>query len=80
MEVLRSLVKASPLSEHASVEEKEAELRHQEAALIKLGELYRDQKYALRTFSDIVPCILLAYLLSGPSLMKSRMVGLLLLV
>ncbi|KAI1791724.1 PCI-domain-containing protein [Ganoderma leucocontextum] len=37
---------ASPISEHATVEEKEAELRHQEAALVKLGELYRDQNNA----------------------------------
>lgn len=35
---------ASPSSKHASTEEKEAELRQQEAALVKLGELYRDQK------------------------------------
>ena len=38
---------ASPISEHASVEAKEAELRHQESALVKLGELYRDQKCVL---------------------------------
>ncbi|KAI0807966.1 hypothetical protein C8Q74DRAFT_1363408 [Fomes fomentarius] len=36
--------------ENALVEEKEAALRHQESALVKLGELYRDQKYhVLRT-------------------------------
>lgn len=40
-------IPASPISEHAAVEEKEAELRHQEAALVKLGELYRDQKCVL---------------------------------
>ncbi|KAH9900790.1 PCI-domain-containing protein [Cubamyces lactineus] len=45
-EALYREILASPLSEHASVEEKEAELRHQEAALIKLGELYRDQSNA----------------------------------
>ncbi|KAI0658772.1 PCI-domain-containing protein [Cubamyces menziesii] len=45
-EALYREILASPLSEHASVEEKEAELRHQEAALIKLGELYRDQNNA----------------------------------
>lgn len=39
---------ASPSSKHASTEEKEAELRQQEAALVKLGELYRDQKYVLQ--------------------------------
>ncbi len=36
---------ASSINEHALVEEKEADLRHQESALVKLGELYRDQKY-----------------------------------
>ncbi len=37
----------SPIDEHAPVEEREAELRRQESALVKLGEIYRDQKYAL---------------------------------
>ncbi|EJF66337.1 PCI-domain-containing protein [Dichomitus squalens] len=45
-EVLYKEILASPISEHASVEEKEAELRHQETALVKLGELYRDQNNA----------------------------------
>ncbi|KAI1791767.1 PCI-domain-containing protein [Ganoderma leucocontextum] len=37
---------ASPIGEHAAVEEKEAVLRDREAALVKLGELYRDQNNA----------------------------------
>lgn len=37
---------ASPVSEHASTQAREAELRQQESALIKLGQLYRDQKCA----------------------------------
>ncbi|KAI0707982.1 PCI-domain-containing protein [Earliella scabrosa] len=45
-EALFREILASPISEHASVEEKEAELRHQESALVKLGELYRDQNNA----------------------------------
>nr|VWP02088.1 JmjC domain-containing protein [Ganoderma boninense] len=45
-EALYREILASPISEHAAVEEKEAELRHQEAALVKLGELYRDQSNA----------------------------------
>ncbi|KAI9068761.1 PCI-domain-containing protein [Trametes sanguinea] len=45
-EALYREILASPISEHASTEEKESELRHQEAALIKLGELYRDQNNA----------------------------------
>ena len=40
-------IAASPINEHAAVEEREAELRHQEAALVKLGELYRDQRCVL---------------------------------
>ncbi|TFK93259.1 PCI-domain-containing protein [Polyporus arcularius HHB13444] len=36
----------SPIDEHAPVEEREAELRRQESALVKLGEIYRDQKNA----------------------------------
>ncbi|RPD56385.1 PCI-domain-containing protein [Lentinus tigrinus ALCF2SS1-7] len=45
-EALYREILASPISEHAPVEEKEAELRHQESALVKLGELYRDQNNA----------------------------------
>ncbi|OSD08278.1 PCI-domain-containing protein [Trametes coccinea BRFM310] len=44
---------ASPISEHASQEEKESELRHQEAALVKLGELYRDQSNA-QGIADVI--------------------------
>ncbi|KAH9848842.1 PCI-domain-containing protein [Lenzites betulinus] len=45
-EALYKEILASPNSQHASTEQKEAELRHQEAALVKLGELYRDQNNA----------------------------------
>ncbi|KAM5530292.1 hypothetical protein V8D89_016041 [Ganoderma adspersum] len=45
-EALYREILASPINEHAAVEEREAELRHQEAALVKLGELYRDQSNA----------------------------------
>ncbi|KAI0636483.1 PCI-domain-containing protein [Trametes polyzona] len=45
-EALYKEILASPNNQHASTEEKEAELRHQEAALVKLGELYRDQNNA----------------------------------
>ncbi|KAI0374607.1 PCI-domain-containing protein [Pilatotrama ljubarskyi] len=45
-EALYREILASPISEHASTEEREAELRQQEAALVKLGELYRDQNNA----------------------------------
>ncbi|KAL1937608.1 hypothetical protein VTO73DRAFT_12994 [Trametes versicolor] len=45
-EALYKEILASPSSKHASTEEKEAELRQQEAALVKLGELYRDQNNA----------------------------------
>ncbi|KAI0771056.1 PCI-domain-containing protein [Trametes elegans] len=45
-EALYKEILASSVSEHASTEAREAELRQQESALIKLGELYRDQKNA----------------------------------
>ncbi|KAI0748725.1 PCI-domain-containing protein [Daedaleopsis nitida] len=45
-EALYKEILASPISEHAAVEEKEKELRHQESALMKLGELYRDHNNA----------------------------------
>ncbi|KAI0351538.1 PCI-domain-containing protein [Trametes cingulata] len=45
-EALYREILASPISQHASTEEREAELRQQEAALVKLGELYRDQSNA----------------------------------
>ncbi|KAI0929288.1 hypothetical protein AcW1_006271 [Taiwanofungus camphoratus] len=37
---------ATPLKEYAVTEEREREIRHQESALVKLGELYRDRKNA----------------------------------
>ncbi|CDO75234.1 hypothetical protein BN946_scf184895.g14 [Trametes cinnabarina] len=52
-EALYREILASPISQHASTEEKESELRHQEAALIKLGELYRDQKNA-QGIADVI--------------------------
>ncbi|KAI0807978.1 PCI-domain-containing protein [Fomes fomentarius] len=45
-EALYKQILASPINEHALVEEKEADLRHQESALVKLGQLYRDQNNA----------------------------------
>ncbi|KAI8982917.1 PCI-domain-containing protein [Trametes punicea] len=45
-EALYKEILASPISEHASTDEKEHDLRHQETALVKLGELYRDQNNA----------------------------------
>lgn len=35
---------ATPINQHAAVEERQWDLRHQENALVKLAELYRDQK------------------------------------
>ncbi|EED78937.1 predicted protein [Postia placenta Mad-698-R] len=37
---------ATPVNQHAAVEERQWDLRHQENALVKLAELYRDQKNA----------------------------------
>ena len=35
---------ASPISEHADIPQREAELRQQETALVKLAELYQSEK------------------------------------
>ncbi|OCH93450.1 PCI-domain-containing protein [Obba rivulosa] len=45
-EALFKEVIVNPPSEYGVREEKERELRHQETALVKLGELYREQKNA----------------------------------
>jgi len=45
-EALYREIMTSPINQYANVEERERELRLQESALVKLAELYRDQKNA----------------------------------
>ncbi|CCL98765.1 uncharacterized protein FIBRA_00770 [Fibroporia radiculosa] len=45
-EALYKEIISSPVNQYAVVEERERELRYQETALVKLAELYRDQKNA----------------------------------
>lgn len=45
-EALYKEIITTPINQHAAVEERQWDLRHQENALVKLAELYRDQKNA----------------------------------